>query len=379
LIMYRRHKFAAALISSGLSGCGLTVPQVGEFWDRDYPADPANKVPTLTATAQIEYEIKQKVYCELKDAVKQVAEITVDDQPILPDTWGVQLQLSLEVDESIALTPGVSFTQLLPNVVKIFGVVPVAKTLNSVTVAQSFSLGFGGTLSSEALRTDKFNTYYSVKKLRGGTAICQSDGKPDPEKDPFRRAAALRGLNWAPAASSPLLIESDLGIKDWLNGAMFFDTVLPSSTQPSSASNGGGKFEGKFEGKFQGPFEGQAKGTFEGKTSSGGSSAGGGRSSSGGGGSSSGDSAFRQDSFSREIKFIIISNGNIQPTWKLIQVSANTGNTPFFSTGRTRTHDLLMTIGPPTTRTTNDFLASQIGQAVTSGIGQAVTNGVPAQ
>jgi hypothetical protein len=280
--------------------------------------------------------------------------------------------LSLQVDESIALTPGVSFTQLLPNVVKIFGVIPAAKTLNSVTVAQSFSLGFGGTLSSEALRIDKFNTYYSVGDLRKRpTAVC-SDGKPDPEGDPL-----IHDLKLTPPKSSPLLIESDLGIKDWLIGAMMFDTFLPSSRQPSPASNAGGKFEGKFEGKVEGPFEGRAKGTFEGKTSSGGSSSGGSKSSSGGGGSPSGSDG--QDSFSREIKFIIISNGNIQPTWKLIQVSANTGNTPFFSTGRTRTHDLLMTIGPPTPRTINDFLASQIGQAVTSGIGQAVTNGAPAQ
>ena len=70
----RRFKFehAAAryLFSSGLSGCGLTVPEVGEFWDRDYPGDPTKGTPTLTATAQIEYEIKQKVYCELRYAVQ---------------------------------------------------------------------------------------------------------------------------------------------------------------------------------------------------------------------------------------------------------------------------------------------------------------------
>ena len=122
---------------------------------------------------------------------------------------------------------------------KIFGVFPATsvtpKTLNSVTVPQTFSLGFGGTLSSEALRTDKFNTYYSIKDLmKPETAICQSDGKPDPKKDPFSY------LKWTPAVSS-LLIESDLGIKDWLIGAMVFNIFLPSSLQPSppSASNSG--------------------------------------------------------------------------------------------------------------------------------------------
>ena len=118
-------------------------------------------------------------------------------------------------------------------------------------------------------------------------------------------------------------------------------------------------------------FEGQPTGTFEGNTSSGGSSQGGGGRRWGwrwvGGGGASG---FAQDLFSQEIKFIIVSSGNIQPTWKLIQVSANTGNTPFFSTGRTRTHDLIITSGPQRQRTANDFLATQIGQAVT---GRAAT------
>jgi hypothetical protein len=243
-------------------------------------------------------------------------------------------------------------------------VFPITKTTNDVTIAQSFSLGFGATLSSEALRQHKFNTYYSIKKLRDPvSAICQNDGEPDPQEDPFN------GKPWPPAKSSPLLIQSDLGIKDWLVGSLLFDTALPSSTpQPSPAGSGGGKFEGKFEGKFKGPVEGQAKGTFEGKTLSGGSSPGGG----GGGG---GGAGFAQDSFTQELKFIIVSNGNIQPTWKLLPVAANAGNTPFFSIGRTRTHDLLMTIGPPTQRTTNDFLASQIGQAVQGGISQAATSG----
>jgi hypothetical protein len=349
--MHRRHKLAIALISIGLCGCGLTVPQVGEFWDRDYPGN-AEGTPAFTATAQIEYEIKQKVYCELRYAVQQIDPIDKNgkpkfDPPAIPYGWGVQLQLSLEVDESIALNPGLSFTELYPNVVKIFGVG------NSVTTAQSFSLGLGGTLSREALRTDKFNTYYSIQNLvQRQTGICQSDGKPNPKLDPFVE------LNWTPAQSSPLLIESDLGIKNWLFGAVLFDTILPSSSpqpqpQPSSPSNG------SFSGTFQLP--GQPQGTFTGTTSNGGSASAG----RGGGASGGGADAFKQDSFSQELKFIIISSGNIQPTWKLVQVSANSGNAPFFSTGRTRTHDLLMTIGPPTTRTANDFLASQIGQATT--------------
>jgi len=354
-----RSKFAAVLISSGLSGCGLTVPQVAEVWDRDYPGDPIEGTQTMTATAQIEYEIKQKVYCELRYAVQQAEAVPPKGQ--LPDDWGVQLQLSLQVDESVALNPSVTFTRYLTNVMKIFGVFPITKTTNDVTIAQSFSLGFGANLSSEALRQDKFNTYYLVKRLRDPvSAICQDDGKPNPENDYFN-SGRYKKL-WPPAKSSPLLIQSDLGIKDWLVGALLFDIALPSSlplSSPQPSPSSGGNFKGTFEGKFTGP------GTFEGKTSGGGSSSGGG----GGGG------GFAQDSFSQEIKFIITSSGNATPTWKLLPVSANAGNAPFFSIGRIRTHDLLMTIGPPTQRTTNDFLASQIGQAVQGGISQAATSG----
>ena len=157
---------------------------------------------------------------------------------------------------------------------------------------------------------------------------------PTLQKDPFN------GKPWPPAESSPLLIQSDLGIKDWLVGALLFDTALPSSPQPSPSWQWWRKNIERWRWRW---------------------------------------GRWRWRICSRfifpEIKFIIISSGNIQPTWKLLPVSANAGNTPFFSMGRTRTHDLLVTIGPPTQRTTNDFLASQIGQAVNSGIRQAATNG----
>jgi hypothetical protein len=365
--MFRQHKFAAALIATGLSGCGLSVPEISELWDQDRPADPAHGTPTLTATAQIEFEIKQKIYCELRYAVQQAELIKVEaNQAFIPLGWGVQMQLSLGVDETVSLNPGVTFTQLLPNVMKIFGVFP-NNSLNSVPVAQSFGLGFGANLSSDAMRTDKFNTYYSVSDLMKPSTLCQNDGKVDPQRDPF-----IRNLKWTPAASSPLLIESSLGLKDWLIGAQYVNLQLPSSSpQPPPASNpgnSGGKFAGNFE--LKGPLQGN--GTFSGTTSSGGSPSGAGKSASSGSKPSSGDSApvgaTGQDSFSQEIKFIIVSTGNITPTWKLIQLSANTGNGSFFSTGRTRTHDLIITIGPPTQRTVNDFLATQIGEAVRNGV-----------
>ena len=93
----------------------------------------------------------------------------------------------------------------------------------------------------------------------------------------------------------------------------------------------------------------------------------GGGASPGGAGSGGGGGAPKADTISYEIKFIIVSSGNVTPTWKLVRVSANSGSTPFFSTGRTRTHDLIVTIGPNTIQTNDTNLASQIS----SGVGSA--------
>ena len=82
------------------------------------------------------------------------------------------------------------------------------------------------------------------------------------------------------------------------------------------------------------------------------------KASGGGGGGSA------PDTLTIEIKFIIVTSGNVTPTWKLLRVSANTGSSPLFALGRTRTHDVIITIGPNNTPTQNTHLASQIGNAV---------------
>ena len=76
-----------------------------------------------------------------------------------------------------------------------------------------------------------------------------------------------------------------------------------------------------------------------------------------------------------EVKFQIVSGANATPTWKLVQVTANTAS-PLFNTTRDRTQDLLITLGPVqpgtpskgtpalATAAQNSHLAQQIGQAV---------------
>jgi hypothetical protein len=119
-----------------------------------------------------------------------------------------------------------------------------------------------------------------------------------------------------------LILESKLGIRGWLVGAMIADILIGPQNESGSNSKA---------------------------------------SNSGGGGGQ------KPDTISHEIKFVIVSNG-MTPTWKLVNVSANSTGT-FFSAGRTRTHDLIITISPNDTQTLYSRLAVQIGQAVSCGNG----------
>ena len=311
----RAGALAIALIGCGLAGCGTTVPDIKEVWDADTPPDSQGRV--VPGAAQIEYEVKQRIYCDLEKVVK---EINSSNNPVrsgpspkklarlaqypIPPDFIAQMSLSFQVDESSALNPGVLLTTTLPNAVSTFG------KSSTVTTGQSRSLGFGGTLSSTATRIDKYDPTFTIGYLMEPDhpdSICA-----DRKNDPFRKKG------WEPDVSSPFAIEGDLGIHDWLVGATIVNTLIQSNTV---ASGGGG----------------------------------------GGGG------GVKTDAISYEVKFVIVSSGNITPTWKLVQVSANTSGT-FYSAGRTRTHDLIITIGPNDTRTLNAHLASEIGQAVSGGM-----------
>ena len=76
-----------------------------------------------------------------------------------------------------------------------------------------------------------------------------------------------------------------------------------------------------------------------------------------------------KNAISHEVKFEIITSGNITPMWKLVHATINP-NSPLLSASRDRTHDLLITFGPndPATDSlgvgtpaANTNLASQIG------------------
>lgn len=261
-----------------LSGCGLQVPNIAEPWDGP------------DGTMQLEFEIKKRVYCELKDAVIEVNKTPFFSQnsdtgrttqkQFLPDDWGAQVSLRLQVDEAGTLSPGLTLISPLK--------------MNDVS-----SVALGGILSSTATKVDKYDPFYTIKSLNEpfkSVSVCM------PGKDPVARNDIVPTL-------SSQLISNDLGIKRWLADAMFTNSLLPS-TDPAKSSNNP-----------------------------------------------------TPDTVTLEVTFVATSSGTVTPTFKLVKVAANPNNT-FFSLGRTRTHGLIITIGPQKGQTSQTHFASQIGQSV---------------
>jgi len=309
---------AAATMAPALASCGTAIPQIPEVWDL---------IADTQATQHMEMQIKQSIFCELRTAIKLARKqyqtkisyhgkivSTAEDEPV-PDDWSAQVTLTFTVDEQSKITPGA--TLLWPYKP------PLAAT-------DSFSLGFGGQVSSDANRIDKYETFYTVAELANTLSNYDNCSVP-----PTTRLGP-------PSHSSPFVILDDLGITKWLPAASEVTAYLRSSR---AAPNGEGP-----------PLGG----------------------------------SFASDSFSYDVKFVIVSDGNVTPSWKLMKVTTSTST--FFDTSRTRTHELLITIGPgqtstvtnakgqkvkvttaPSTAAANSHLAQEIGSAVATSLRPVLT------
>jgi hypothetical protein len=275
-----------------IGGCGTYVPHMEEIIDQ--------REVDLDAGGVLERNIKIQVYCELKAAVLAVTDPNSPEyigiyrkqqySSALPDDWGVELTLTLQVDENSSANPSVALNTFSP---------------------PSFTLGLGATLSSTATRVDKFTFFYLIKDLR--TTLGRAD------RCFFDEAGTRRDIK---LPGSSLLILSDLRIKDWLKDALNVEANYKSQAT---------------------------------------------------------DPAKKDDIYSYDVKFVVVTNGIANPAWKLVRVSTNQSGSPLLGAGRTRSHDLLMTFGPtekpkngaPRTLSTsaaNSHLASEIGTAVANSI-----------
>lgn len=288
-------------VGSLLAGCGVSVPQVAEVWDR--AGDPL-------ATQHMQMQVKRAVYCELRDAIwiarKRQKEryfagkkLTTPEDGPLPDTWGAQITFKFTVDETSKVTPGASFITPMPNAITNFS---GGRTISS---PESFTLGIGGTLSSQATRVDTFETFYAIHDVATKLSENNICDRPSP---------AVLGPD---SRSSPLVVESRLGIREWLPQAVEVGDFLKSSRADETGA---------------GPPLG-------------------------------GSAARASDSISYNIKYIIITSANVSPVWKLVRLNANTSST-LYDANRTRTHELILTIGPANlklVRTKNGFVVAGDG------------------
>jgi hypothetical protein len=302
------------LLTLSQAGCGLYVPEVAEVWDQY----------DLKATEHMEKQIRLAVYCELRAAVRETrAEnasryqyyykgklvTSPEDQP-LPDDWGAEVTLTFTVDESTKLAPGVSFkTPMHDANVHFKGESitsdPILSTLTfaPIKVAQNYAFGLGGVLSSDANRIDIFDTYYSMWELGTYNTVEHVCAIP-PGQD----------VMGPESHSSPFLVKSNLGIRQWLTQAWPAGSFLRSTRKDPR-----------------------------------------------GVGVPLNPTGYTPDVLSYHIKFTLVSSVNATPTWNLVRV-ATTSN-PLVDAGRTRTHELLITIGPgagpPPTVRNNTLLAAR--------------------
>jgi hypothetical protein len=152
-----------SLASVFLSACGLAVPEIQEL--------PSDK----TGGQQLVQSIVYNVTCEVQDAVYAIYQNV--DHPIKHsylDTWGVQIALSLQIEEKSSLNPIVSWLPPSP-------------------VTSVFSAGVAGTLSSDAIRQDKLNSYFTIDQIKR-LGRCDVGTRP----------------------SGVLLLQSNLALDEWL-------------------------------------------------------------------------------------------------------------------------------------------------------------------
>jgi hypothetical protein len=283
-------KRTTLILSLGLplavAGCGTGVPGIQEFWGG--PEDTTTKIQQISFQAQ----------CEIGKSLEQIFKVDADlhkspDHPrleFIKDNWAVQVNWILIADEKSTLTPSLGLTTPFANSIKIFPTGPV-------TSPQSFSLGLGGIVSSEAIKNYKLNYFYKIKDL---------------VKTDFIHAKCLPD---APANAS-LFVQSDLQIYQFLAASFNVQTAGIADYYNVRSSNG----------------------------------------------------------LVDDIKFEIVTNGNVTPTWKLVNIT-NSGSAALFAMNRDRTQEVIVSFGPIDKQigtalagaARDSSLAAQIGAAVNRG------------
>jgi hypothetical protein len=180
-------------MSTSLCGCGIYTPLL----------EPGEDIPENHVTGALVNKIVQHVKRELGRAI--LYEISYDKKNTAPgprnfqwlDTSAGTVTLTMIVDERSSLAPGAVWTGPLATVDK---------------VAQSVSVGFGGSAAADATRKQQVDFTFDVQKDFINNPFFQAYNSPDNLKGTCGEAGGI-------------LIEGDLRIHEWLDSALFAHNI----------------------------------------------------------------------------------------------------------------------------------------------------------
>jgi hypothetical protein len=143
-------------IALGLCGCGLFVPEKNAL-----VPDTIDQQTKVSTGGSYENAIVAHINCEVKVglvlAYDNLAPLSGKLEWI--KDWGTAVTLMITTEDQSSLTPGITINNPLTNSIKTFS------TGNTVTTAQSTSVGFGATGSANATRTETIQFTYVNKEL----------------------------------------------------------------------------------------------------------------------------------------------------------------------------------------------------------------------
>lgn len=141
------------MISIGLAGCGLQVPDMGAFGE------------TPLEEAFTEMDLVNHIKCEIHLGVRDALNVWKKGGPAGGNgvdwlkAWDAKVNLSLTVDDTTSVNPGVSLTRPMNNVISHF------VDGGDVTSPQSFAMGLGLQASAQSTRIEILAFTFHVADL----------------------------------------------------------------------------------------------------------------------------------------------------------------------------------------------------------------------
>ncbi|HEX4157875.1 MAG TPA: hypothetical protein VHY79_05310 [Rhizomicrobium sp.] len=311
------HRIIAALtLPIFLCNCGTTTPSFHEFYD-SADADTLRAAIIGHAQCEIKEAIQFLVLDDIAAATEREKYSHKAETPTLAALdlphWQAQVALVMTIDEKTNLNPSIALTPPLESAVSTF------HDLTTTTTSQSASYGIGATATVDATRKETTSWLIDLGDLLSTKALEAAKPSYNWAMSEARRTGSSNIIS---QCGEGRFIQGDLKFRDWLYGAFLQSQVTPVV---------GDRFSKQLLDEA---------------------------------------AATKKDVIQDEITFTVLYGGNVNPVWKLLRVSADSSSTPLFGVQRTRTQDLLVTMGPASSGSSQNFQ----NQALASLIGIAVAN-----